>query len=117
MKSSGNPLKYYARIFLKRNVSFILFFLVATDGFAQSIKIKVACIGNSITYGLKLSNPAASAYPQLLHILLGERYLVKNFGHSGATLLRNGHNPYAKTEAFLQALAFAPDIAIIELGL
>jgi sialate O-acetylesterase len=117
MKSSGNLPKYLSGIFLKRKVSFVLFFLLATIAFAQTKKIKVACIGNSVTYGLKLANPAVSAYPEQLQALLGEKYSVKNFGHSGATLLRKGHNPYAKTAAFIQALAFAPDIAIIELGL
>jgi sialate O-acetylesterase len=117
MKSSNKRLKYLPGIFLKRKVSFVLFILMATTAFSQSEKIKVACIGNSVTYGLKLSNPAASAYPQQLQVLLGEKYLVRNYGHSGATLFKTGHNPYAKTEVFLQALTFAPDIAIIELGL
>src|SRR5690606_5131642 len=37
--------------------------------------------------------------------------------HSGATLLQNGHNPYNKTKAYQDALAFEPDIIVIALGL
>ena len=49
--------------------------------------------------------------------MLGEKYEVKNFGHSGATLLRKGHNPYFKTKEFDEAINLIPDIAIIHLGL
>jgi sialate O-acetylesterase len=48
---------------------------------------------------------------------LGNNYNVRNFGHSGATLLKNGHNPYYKTLEFSEAIMFAPDIAVIHLGL
>lgn len=80
-------------------------------------KIKVACIGNSVTYGLGLTDRAQNCYPARLQTFLGDHYLVKNFGHSGATLLRKGHNPYYKTDEFAAAIAFKPDIAIIHLGL
>lgn len=84
---------------------------------AQAAKLKVACIGNSVTYGFRLPDRGQNCYPAQLKSLLGDRYLVENFGHSGATLLRKGHNPYYKTAEFTNALAFKPDIAIIHLGL
>lgn len=83
----------------------------------QQATIKVACIGNSVTYGYGHKSPQQTSYPSVLQQLMGAKYTVKNFGHSGATLLRKGHNPYFKTKAFAEALAFAPDIAIIHLGL
>ena len=92
-----------------------LVFLISSNGYAQ--KIKVACIGNSVTAGYLLSNPQSQAYPAQLQQLLGDKYLVGNFGHSGATLLKKGHNPYYKTKAFNDALNFRADIAIIHLGL
>ena len=84
---------------------------------AQNKRIKVACIGNSVTYGYGLKNPSLSSYPVLLQKMLGDKYDVTNFGHSGATLLRKGHNPYYKTKEFKDALLMASDIAIIHLGL
>jgi len=80
-------------------------------------RIKVACIGNSVTFGYGLSDPARESYPSQLQALLGEGYEVGNFGHSGATLLRSGHRPYHKTDEYRKALAFRPDVAILHLGL
>lgn len=54
-------------------------------------RIKVACVGNSITYGTGLSDRATQSYPVKLQKLLGERYEVENFGKPGATLLNQGH--------------------------
>ena len=80
-------------------------------------KKKVACIGNSVTYGMTHKNPAETSYPSQLQQLLGEEYEVRNFGHSGATLLSKGHRPYINLPEYKAALEFAPDIAVIHLGL
>ena len=80
-------------------------------------KIKVACVGNSVTYGYGHKNPAETSYPTQLQQLLGEEYEVRNFGHSGATLLNNGHRPYTSLPEYKAALEFAPDIIVIHLGL
>lgn len=79
--------------------------------------VKVACVGNSITYGYKLSDPQKESYPAQLQQMLGEKYEVGNFGKSGATLLNRGHRPYMKQQEFHQALAFAGDIVVIHLGI
>lgn len=79
--------------------------------------IRVACIGNSVTYGYGHSNPYITSYPTRLGQMLGDGYEVRNFGHSGATLLYRGHRPYIQQQAWRNALAFAPDKAIIHLGL
>lgn len=83
---------------------------------AQKI-VKIAAIGDSVTEGFGLENPAKEAYPAVLQRLAGETYLVENFGHSGATLLKKGHRPYAETQEFAEAVAFQADIAVIHLGL
>lgn len=80
-------------------------------------KVRVACIGNSITYGYKLPDREVNAYPSQLQRMLGDAYEVGNFGHSGATLLRKGHLPYNELPEFRQALDFRPDIAVIHLGI
>lgn len=83
---------------------------------ARQQRIKVACIGNSITYGTGLSDRATQSYPVQLQALLGERYEVKNFGKPGATLLKRGHRPYIQQEEYRKALEFAGDIVVIHLG-
>ena len=80
-------------------------------------KIKVSCVGNSITYGMRLDDRERESYPIRLQEMLGDRYEVGNFGKSGATLLRHGHRPYFEQEEFRQAMDFAGDIVVIHLGI
>lgn len=80
-------------------------------------KVKVACVGNSVTFGFKLPDREHEAYPVRLQEMLGGGYDVRNFGHSGATLLRRGYNPYVKLPEYEAALQFRPDIVVIHLGL
>jgi len=80
-------------------------------------KIKVSCVGNSITYGMRIENREQDSYPAQLQRMLGDRYEVGNFGKSGATLLRHGHRPYFEQEEFRQAMDFAGDIVVIHLGI
>lgn len=110
---------YFCRkmLFMKRNILlFLIIFVSSISSFSQE-KIKVACIGNSVTYGYCHENPSVTSYPSQLAAMLGDDYEVGNFGKSGATLLRKGHRPYNEQEEYKKALAFAPDIAIIHLGL
>jgi len=77
---------------------------------------KIACVGDSITYGAGVADREHNSYPAQLQKLLGKEYEVKNFGVSGATFLKNGDKPYWKEKAFTSAKDFAPDIVIIKLG-
>ncbi|MDL2281844.1 cyclically-permuted mutarotase family protein [Parabacteroides sp. OttesenSCG-928-G06] len=83
----------------------------------QAQQVKVACVGNSVTYGAGVDNREVNCYPAQLQRLLGDGYEVKNFGRSGATLLTKGHRPYIEQEEYRQALDFAADRVIIHLGL
>lgn len=80
-------------------------------------KIRVACVGNSVTYGMGVENREQNAYPVVLQRLLGDQYDVQNFGHSGSTLLNRGHRPYTKVDEYRKALDFKADWVIIHLGL
>lgn len=85
---------------------------------SAAAKIKVACVGNSITFGTGLpdSTRMQQSYPAVLQQLLGDGYEVGNFGRPGATLLRHGHRPYFNLPHFREALDMRPDIAVIHLG-
>ena len=91
-----------------------LLLLSLSSIFGQTIKI--ACVGNSVTYGMGIENPE-ERYPAQLQVMLGDEYEVGNFGHSGATLLKNGYRPYWNLPEFKEALDFEADIVIIHLGL
>ena len=85
------------------------------SGSAQQ-KIKVACIGDSITIGAGASDRPNTCYPAILARFLGEGYEVGNFGVSGRTLMKNGDRPYIKEAKYQQSLEFAPDIVVLKLG-
>lgn len=103
----------------KRNLFIIMFFISMISNLEMMAQtpIKIACIGDSVTAGYLLNNPSTESYPSQLQLLMGNQYEIKNFGHSGATLLKKGSTPYFKTEKCAEAIAYRPDIAIIHLGL
>src|SRR5271154_1376674 len=78
--------------------------------------IRVACVGDSITYGAGIPNRESNSYPAQLSRLLGAGYDVRNFGVSGATMLEKGDVPYLHRGEYTNALDFTPDIAVIMLG-
>ena len=88
--------------------------LTMTQAFAK--KVKVACVGNSITYGAFIDNREKYHYPAQLQGYLGEDFEVRNFGLNGATLLQKGDYPYMKSQQYQQSLDFQPDIVLIKLG-
>ncbi|QMU31126.1 GDSL-type esterase/lipase family protein [Adhaeribacter radiodurans] len=90
-----------------------LLFIYPLIGFSQS-KIKVACVGNSITAGAGVE--AGKNYPDQLQVLLGDTYDVENYGISGRTLLKKGDFPYWKEAKYQEVLQWQPDIVVIKLG-
>ena len=97
---------------------FLCFLLISSvlSAVAQE-PVKVACIGNSITYGSGIDNRELNSYPAQLQRMLGDGYMVSNFGKPGATLLNKGHRPYMQQDEFRQALKFAGDVVVIHLGI
>ncbi|HYG75610.1 MAG TPA: GDSL-type esterase/lipase family protein [Planctomycetota bacterium] len=98
---------------MKRHILFATLILAAALSRAED-KIKVACVGDSITEGYALGVP--QKYPTILSTLLGPKYEVRNFGVSGATLTSKGDKPYIKEGMFKDATEFAPNMVIVKLG-
>ena len=101
---------------MKIKLLFLLIILVLPPTTEGKEPTRVACIGNSITYGYGLKNRSEECYPAVLGIMLGENYTVENFGISARTLLNKGDHPYMQEKLFTEARAFHPDIVIIKLG-
>lgn len=102
--------------FTPKLLGILLIFLL---GFIPEVsakeRIKVACIGNSIT--ANVGQDKDQRYPAILEQNLGaENYEVRNYGQSGRTMLRTGDSPYWNTTAYREALSWNPDIVIIKLG-
>jgi len=78
--------------------------------------IRVACVGDSITYGHGIKNRLKASYPAQLGGMLGDQWEVRNFGVSAATMLKQGDLTYWKQSAFKEVLAYNPHVVIIKLG-
>ena len=98
----------YACLFLLSNLSV---WAQGTNG-----PIRIACVGNSITYGAGIPNRDRDSYPAVLGQMLGRTYDVRNFGFSARTLLMKGDHPYMKEKMFTDVQSFNPNILIIKLG-
>lgn len=85
-----------------------------------SAKTKIACVGDSITFGYQIPHRETNNYPYYLQQMLGDDFEVKNFGNSGKTA---GDYPgqvgrfYGSTQEHKNAVAFAGDIYICNLGI
>lgn len=76
--------------------------------------IRVACLGDSITHGVGAG--PGWAWPDQLNRMLGEKWDVRNFGHSGASVAKGEkHNIWSQKE-YRDALLFHPDVVVILLG-
>jgi len=88
---------------------------------AAAAPIKVACVGEQTTHSDQLSRSVE--YPVMLQKLLGDCYVVQNFGDCCATVLQ-GYPMQAETHpyldpparfapAFHESVTFAPDVVVI----
>ena len=95
-------------------ISLSLFPSFSNQQTKKTDRIKVACIGDSITFGARLTDRDTHSYPAQLQQLLGNAYEVQNFGVGSLTLIRKGiptvWNELPKVQQY------APDIVIISLG-
>lgn len=86
---------------------------------AHSAPTKIACVGDSITFGTGLK-PGDARYPQVLGTLMGPDFDVRGFGNPGKTA---GDYPgqtgrwYGSTREHRQALEFKADIYVSNLGI
>lgn len=83
---------------------------------AKAGQIKIACVGDSITYGYGLGEWQKTSYPAQLQTMLGDGFCVNNYGYSGRTAQTTGDRPYSAEKLYAQSKAFAPDIVIFMLG-
>ncbi|XAL98872.1 GDSL-type esterase/lipase family protein [Phycisphaeraceae bacterium D3-23] len=86
--------------------------------------IRVACVGDSITFGSTINNPASNSYPSQLSRLVGPLFDVRNFGVPGASVVNGLIQPrsgwdrgYIGQMAYQRSAVFEPDLVIINLGI
>jgi len=78
---------------------------------------KVITVGDSITVGASVSNQFLDrSYPIQLGELLGDGYVVENYGVSGSASMKSSWFSYWDTDNYKKALESNPDIVIIQHG-
>jgi acyl-CoA thioesterase-1 len=78
--------------------------------------LKIACIGDSITYGTLVRKRRENCYPVQLGNLLGEKFAVRNFGANGRAMQKAADLPYWQHKYFELSSGFNPDVVLIMLG-
>ncbi|MGC4030329.1 MAG: GDSL-type esterase/lipase family protein [Tepidisphaeraceae bacterium] len=78
--------------------------------------VRVACIGDSITYGAGIANREQNSYPAKLGGLLGDGFAVRNFGVNGTTALKVSDRPYVERPIYAKALAYKADVLVMAFG-
>ena len=89
---------------------------MANTSEAQDGQIKVACVGDSITYGHGVSNWPKSNYPAVLQNLLRETYHVNNYGVSSYAVQDTADRPYMTLTHYQESLAYGADIVVFMMG-
>ena len=107
-------IKIFKKLFLLLTAVMLVSKIIYAQYNSDNAK-RIACIGNSITYGARLSNPSADSYPAVLQKMFGKKNIkVENFGIIGATMIRFGKpdvwHELDKIKSYL------PDVVIIILG-
>ena len=113
-------------------IIFLILILVAAAGFAylyfsgmsgmsntsdaKEGQIKIACVGDSTTYGHGISNWPKNNYPTVLQNLLGEGYHVNNYGVSSFAVQEDADRSYRTLPHYQQSLAFDADFVVFMMG-
>ena len=103
---------------MKRRFAFLLLapFCMVAAAHSQP-PLRVACVGDSITYGDKIDDRETRSYPAALARLAQGRLEVANFGVNGATALSTFFRTWTDTLACRRALESAPDAVVVMLGI
>ncbi len=87
---------------------------------ALAAPTKIACVGDSITYGYTIHNREANSYPAQLQRMLDAsapgQWEVKNFGVSAMTLMKGTSRPYMGRAEYRASVDYRADVVIIMLG-
>jgi acyl-CoA thioesterase I len=105
---------------VKRRIPFVLA-LACLIGLNSSISIaqRVACVGDSGTEGYGLGNQSLNSYPAQLGRILKQvdnHWETRNFGHSGATVIKKGDMAYTSKYEYELALEYEPDVVVFQFG-
>lgn len=83
---------------------------------AKDGQTKVACVGDSTTYGHGISGWPKNNYPTVLQNLLGEKYHVNNYGVSSFAVQTGADRSYRTLPHYQESLAYDADYVVFMMG-
>ena len=100
---------------------FVCLYFNGLSGTSQTTEAKegqtrVACVGDSITYGHGISNWPKNNYPVLRQGLLGDKYHVNSYGVSGRAVQPDSDQPYTALPHYQESLTYDADIVVFMMG-
>lgn len=99
------------------SLQLLIFQYTAPIAKAKKGTIRIACVGDSITYGTFVKKRKYNCYPARLEVLLNKKkFSVRNFGINGHTMKKETDHPYWKHKNFKRSSFFLPDYVILMLG-
>lgn len=79
-------------------------------------KRKIACVGDSITFGHGVNGKTEKTWEYTVNQILGESFQVINYGASGRTVQTAGDYPYTSDKIFEYSLECGAETYLILLG-
>ena len=89
---------------------------MANTSDAKEGQIKVACAGDSTTYGHGVSNWPKNNYPTVLQNLLGDGYHVNNYGVSSFAVQESADRSYRTLPHYQESLDYDADYVVFMMG-
>ena len=83
---------------------------------AKDGQIKVACVGDSTTYGHGIKNWPKNNYPSVLQNLLGDTYHVNNYGVSSFAVQLSADRSYRTLPHYQESLSYDADYVVFMMG-
>ena len=83
---------------------------------AEEGQLKVACVGDSTTYGHGISNWPKNNYPTVLQNLLGDGYHVNNYGVSSFAVQESADRSYRTLPHYQECLNYDADYVVFMMG-
>ena len=83
---------------------------------ASEGQIRVACVGDSTTYGHGISSWPKNNYPEVLQNLLGKEYHVNNYGVSSFAVQEDADRSYRTLAHYQESLSYDADYVVFMMG-
>lgn len=94
----------------------IVFAIIESICSAPQQKLRVACVGDSTTWGTYATRAEGVTYPDFLAKLGRKTLQVDNFGVGATTLLRRSGRAWCETGELERVIDFQPDVMVIMFG-